>query len=538
MLAERSLAFEDAAAWFERAAGLPDCDPSVREQMLLAAGADYVRACQFSRARGIYERLAASAAPEARLFAAMGFEDATWRPGRDGSRAADLLSIAMQECDFPENDPRYLRALGSLGRALALAGETDRARQVGGRAITIARAVGDETTLGHALVTSLWHGTTPDMAGVQKERTSEVYAMATKRRDFEMLGAAVNFHAMVSYLCGFPDEFEQAVPDSRRAAEATGQPYLRYVHCCLAHAEAFLRGDLEGAQRWSEQTLEANATFDEDITEGPQSVQMFMIRRAAGALGWLRPHLDGRETFKGRWVPGLLAIYTELGVEQGIRRALQHLMDRDLGVHINEAQWPLELVFMTEGALAIRDRDAARLLRPLLGAYSGKNLFSGTLIATFGSTERYLGDVAALLGDSEAAEECFAAALEMDRRMRSVVHTAETLARHALFAASLGQAERSRELARKARDLAEPIGLGRVLAALAPIGEAAGPEGLTERELEVLRLLAAGLSNQEIGARLYISSNTAANHVRSILMKTGSANRTQAAMYAAQHLMV
>ena len=44
-----------------------------------------------------------------------------------------------------------------------------------------------------------------------------------------------------------------------------------------------------------------------------------------------------------------------------------------------------------------------------------------------------------------------------------------------------------------------------------------GPDGLTDRELEVLRLLAAGLSNQEIGAHLHISGNTAANHVRSIL---------------------
>ena len=51
----------------------------------------------------------------------------------------------------------------------------------------------------------------------------------------------------------------------------------------------------------------------------------------------------------------------------------------------------------------------------------------------------------------------------------------------------------------------------------------------------MLRLLAEGLSNREIGNRLYISGNTAANHVRSILLKTGAANRTQAAMYAVEH---
>ena len=47
--------------------------------------------------------------------------------------------------------------------------------------------------------------------------------------------------------------------------------------------------------------------------------------------------------------------------------------------------------------------------------------------------------------------------------------------------------------------------------------------------------MAAGLSNREIGARLFISQNTVANHVRSILQKTGCANRTEAAGYAVRH---
>ena len=48
----------------------------------------------------------------------------------------------------------------------------------------------------------------------------------------------------------------------------------------------------------------------------------------------------------------------------------------------------------------------------------------------------------------------------------------------------------------------------------------------------MLRLLAAGSSNKEIASGLKISENTAANHVRSILLKTGAANRTQVAMLA------
>ena len=56
-----------------------------------------------------------------------------------------------------------------------------------------------------------------------------------------------------------------------------------------------------------------------------------------------------------------------------------------------------------------------------------------------------------------------------------------------------------------------------------------------QREVEVLRLLAAGKSNREIADALYISLNTVATHVRNILAKTGAANRTETAAYALCH---
>lgn len=55
---------------------------------------------------------------------------------------------------------------------------------------------------------------------------------------------------------------------------------------------------------------------------------------------------------------------------------------------------------------------------------------------------------------------------------------------------------------------------------------------LTEREVEVLRLVSQGLSNQEISERLHISQSTVRVHVSNILGKLHLANRTQAALYA------
>ena len=63
-------------------------------------------------------------------------------------------------------------------------------------------------------------------------------------------------------------------------------------------------------------------------------------------------------------------------------------------------------------------------------------------------------------------------------------------------------------------------------------GRARVPYGLTGRELAVLRLLAAGRSNAQIGAELYISPSTAGVHVSSILRKLGVSSRVQAAALA------
>ena len=61
---------------------------------------------------------------------------------------------------------------------------------------------------------------------------------------------------------------------------------------------------------------------------------------------------------------------------------------------------------------------------------------------------------------------------------------------------------------------------------------AAAPDGLTPREVEVLRLIANGRSNQEIASELVISFNTVTDRVKNILGKTGCVNRTGAAAYA------
>lgn len=59
--------------------------------------------------------------------------------------------------------------------------------------------------------------------------------------------------------------------------------------------------------------------------------------------------------------------------------------------------------------------------------------------------------------------------------------------------------------------------------------------GLSRREVEIVRLVADGLSNKEIGARLFISERTVDNHVQHVLNKLGVHSRAQVAVWAAEH---
>jgi DNA-binding NarL/FixJ family response regulator len=104
-----------------------------------------------------------------------------------------------------------------------------------------------------------------------------------------------------------------------------------------------------------------------------------------------------------------------------------------------------------------------------------------------------------------------------------------------------GATSQARELAARSLALAEELGMARLAQQCRELPHSPVttqpdlPDGLSAREVEVLRLVAAGRSNRDIGEELHISTNTAANHVRSILQKTSSSNRAEAATYAARH---
>lgn len=100
-----------------------------------------------------------------------------------------------------------------------------------------------------------------------------------------------------------------------------------------------------------------------------------------------------------------------------------------------------------------------------------------------------------------------------------------------------GPDQRARGLGRAANGLSvlDPRVRATLLNASAPrpaTESAALPDGLTQREAEILRLIAKGLTNPEIAARLFLSSHTIKTHINRIFAKTGSRDRVAAIRYA------
>ena len=85
------------------------------------------------------------------------------------------------------------------------------------------------------------------------------------------------------------------------------------------------------------------------------------------------------------------------------------------------------------------------------------------------------------------------------------------------------------------RPLMERVAALEERAASQPARAPTYPDGLSQREVEVLRFIAAGKTDREIAEELFISFRTVGNHVRSILNRTGTANRAEATAYAGRN---
>jgi class 3 adenylate cyclase len=474
-IADRSRAHADAAGLYQRAASAATL-PQQRDDLRLQAARCYLLAADFGRARELSEQVIATGDPRQRLQAATLYETASVRPGREGHRAVEVLTEALRGIPRDPADALYVAGIASLGTAVAFTGASGQARSLGDDAIAMARSLGDRNLLASSLEASLFHPYRPADTAERLSRADELTQLAAQSGNAEHLGSATCFRAIACYIRGDAAGLDGCEADLAKVCQETGD-FWAYFAGCIRYARQFAEGNLDEARQACSRLAESGSSFGTDDsegpygdTEGPYGVQMYLLQREAGRLEAVRPLITGEESPAQRWPPGLLALYTELGLERPAQRLLRWLLERYTDRDRDSGDWPIRLVFMAEAAIRLEDMAAARRLRPLMAEYAAFNLVGGHFVAVFGSADRYLGQLESLLGEG-SPEDRFEAAVALDVRTRAPLHQAETLAAYAAHLRRAGKdMTRAQQLAEQALSIARPRGLRRITGILARHG--------------------------------------------------------------------
>jgi len=536
-----ALAFDEAAELLRTALELGIDSPSERAQVLLDLGTARHRAGKVLDAveavRSAAEIARTLRDPGLLAHAAIGFEDASWRPGLDLG-AATLLEEAIAALGEEQPDLR-VGLLSGLARVLDHQGQHERGAIVRTNAIALARRLGDRLGLATVLVRSYWsRGATASEEIL--EMLTEAKAIGNELGNTEIQAEAMTWRVPTFVALGDMPSARREVPALREIAEATRQPFILHVAEEFGAAIALADGRLQDAEAMMRRSEEAGRLLTGRDALGTYGIQMFSLRREQGRLAQLAPViriLATGEREHGPWRPGLVSLLVELGMETEARRELARIASDGLEPY-RQSLWLASLTYLTDACTALGDEAIAALVYPELAPLTGTNVMIGHLVACYGAADRYLGMLASTLGEWERAEEHFERAIELNRQMEAATWLAHTEYQYArmMLVARPDRHHRAAVLLEDAERLATGIGMAtvgnRIRALAAPAAPATLPDELSARELQILQLVARGFSNRQIGAELFISEHTAANHIRSILRKTGCANRTDAASYA------
>jgi DNA-binding CsgD family transcriptional regulator/tetratricopeptide (TPR) repeat protein len=537
--ASAALAYDEATVRLRTALQMGVPDERQRAEILLEEGTALFRAGRSLDSLQSFRQAAeiARGLGEGKLLAraAIGFETSCWRPGLTDEGARELLQEASAALAREDSTLR-VGLLASLARALEFEGDSDQAALARADAIAMARRLDDRPGLATVLVGIYWARATTSLAEAL-EMLGEARDLAEEMGDVEGQAEATQWRVSALMALGEIVPAREELAIAHDMAKSTRQPFMLHVTEHYRSALALLEGHLAEADAAAERSREWGQLLVGRDASSVYGIQMFGVRREQGRLAELAPVirvLAAGDRGGGAWRPGLAAMLAELAMEEQVRGELDRVQAEGLDP-LREGLWLASLTYLADAAGAVAHQGAASLVYPLLAPLAGRNVMIGHGVACYGAADRYLGMLAATLGDTEDAAGHFEAALHLNRQMGADTWLAHTAYEYGRMLLAHGDSDRGQQLLAEAALLAEAMGMPALLArvhALAPVSSSPPPDGLSIRELDVLRLMARGLSNREIGATLFISEHTAANHVRGILRKTACANRTQATAYA------
>ncbi|HVX28871.1 MAG TPA: LuxR C-terminal-related transcriptional regulator, partial [Nitrolancea sp.] len=278
-------------------------------------------------------------------------------------------------------------------------------------------------------------------------------------------------------------------------------------------------------------------------------LQPFVLLRDTGQLS----EMEAEITLPGRsnlWRFANQAHQMWLAMERNLltdaRRIYDALVADDFASVPFNAYWYGVMIPLAEVAIQLDDTPRLHRIYEMLEPYEGRLASVGIVGVVHGPVTLTLGRLALALDRLDAAEQHLSAALNQANEggMRPYVARAfAALAEVALQRGSAKDRKKAHEYARQAADVATEIGMF----GLRPRDEElrvvfaeqrAKQFGLTARELDVLRLVAQGLTDQEVAEQLFLSARTVGAHLRSIYSRLNVSSRTAATRIALDHHLV
>jgi class 3 adenylate cyclase/DNA-binding CsgD family transcriptional regulator/tetratricopeptide (TPR) repeat protein len=519
--------------------------------LLLALGEAHTRAGDFPQASSTFQRAADLARtqgePEALAHAAIGFQEARWRPGLPGELAVRLLEEALHA--LPEADSVLrARALAGLASALSFTGRRDQAAAVAQQSIAMAHRLADPRTLAAVLIFSLhvFHGQPGDITRFLAYAT-EIVRLAEETGEREMAVDGRGWLTAALLRLGDIQELDVQLAVRSQLAQELQYPHHLYMSAVQQTMRALLDGRFAEGEQLTQQALAVGQRLQAEGVDGSFAMQMFTLRREQGRLHELAPvvrHFVRQHGAASTWRPGLALIYSELGREREARAVFEQLATHDFADLPQDNLWLTCVTYLAEVCAFLGDARRAATLYQLLLPHNGYTVVVGAAEICYGAAAHYLGLLATTMERWEDAVQHFEDALAMNARMGArpwLAHTQHQYAVMLLARNQPGDRDKAVSLLHEALITARGLGMHALERRTAvyveprPASVATTPDvlaDLSQREVEVLRLLAMGRSNREIADALCISLNTVATHVRNILTKTGAANRTEAAAYA------
>ena len=296
---------------------------------------------------------------------------------------------------------------------------------------------------------------------------------------------------------------------------------------CLTHRAEVLRhqGDLDAAAAAAQEARVRFAGAADEVLTGGAWYQLAEVLRIRGDLAGAEAAYRRATEWGHEAHPGLALLWVGEGKLEAAGAAMRRL----------DAEWtgPTKrlrmLPALVEVMLAVGDFDTADR-----GAVELTDLAEA--LGTEGSASRAVharGAVALAEQSFESALVSLRTAVRLWRSLGVVYETARCQLLIARACRELGDLETASLETEAARRALADIG-----ARVPEIQTEPNLQGLTPRELEVLRLVGNGLANQDIAEELYISVRTVERHVSNILTKLGVPSRTAATAYGYEHRLI